>query len=300
MKRVLVTGSGGLLGAYVVRELRGRYAVSGFDVKRGSEDIPTTEGNLLDVAAVRRAVADQDAILHIAARANIWSGTGADIMSVNVTGTWNVLEAAEAAGVKRVVLCSSDSVIGFTVMSGGLMPPLYAPIDQAHPLRPTDPYALSKQCVETLGRGFVARGKLEVLALRPVFILYPEMYDEVRARAKDPAAYVKHDGPMEGGPSAAGGGPAWHCVDPRDVARAFRLALERMDGSFGSYFLAGRTTLAPEPTIERLERRIGKAIELRKPDTYSKQPFAPLYDLAETKAGLGWEAEYDLRGLFVA
>ncbi|MGA7808592.1 NAD-dependent epimerase/dehydratase family protein [Bradyrhizobium sp.] len=300
MKNVLVTGSGGLLGAYVVRELRDRYAVSGFDVKRGSEDIPTTEANLLDVAAVRRAVAGQDAILHIAARANIWSGTGADIMSVNVTGTWNVLEAAEAAGVERVVLCSSDSVIGFTVMSSGLMAPLYVPIDQAHPLRPTDPYALSKQCVEAIGRGFAARGKLAVMALRPVFILYPEMYDEVRARAKDPAAYAKHDGPMVGGPSAAGGGPAWHYVDPRDVARAFRLALDRTDRGFASFFLAGRTTLAPEPTIERFEKRIGRTIELRKPDIHREQPFAPLYDLAETKAGLGWEAEHDLRSLFVA
>lgn len=300
MKRVLVTGSGGLLGAYVVRELRDRYAISGFDVKRGSEDIPTTQASLLDATAVRGAVAGQDAILHIAARANIWSGPGADIMSVNVTGTWNVLEAAEAAGVQRVVLCSSDSVVGFTVMSSRLMPPLYAPIDQAHPLRPTDAYALSKQCVETIGRGFVARGKLEVLALRPVFILYPEMYDEVRARAKDPATYVKHDGPTVGGPSAAGGGPAWHYVDPRDVARAFRLALERTDRSFASFFLAGHTTLAAEPTIERLEQRIGNAIELRKPDYYRKQPFAPLYDLAETKAGLNWEPEYDLRSLFVA
>jgi nucleoside-diphosphate-sugar epimerase len=259
-----------------------------------------TEGNLLDENAIRRAVAGKDSVLHIAALANIWSGSGSNLMSVNVMGAWNVLEAAEAAGVRRVVLCSSDSVIGYTVMTSALLPPLYLPVDQAHPLRPTDPYALSKQCVEALGRGFAARGKLEVVVLRPVFILYPEMYCEVRARAADPATYLANDGPMAGGPSAAGGGPAWHYVDPRDVSRAFRLALERRgNSSFAAWFLAGKSTLSPAPTLERLQGRIGALPEIRRPSLYETEPFAPLYDLEETRRGLDWEPEYDLRTLFV-
>ena len=40
----------------------------------------------------------------------------------------------------------------------------------------------------------------------------------------------------------------WHYVDPRDVARAFRLALEAETPGFGPYFISGATTLAPDPT----------------------------------------------------
>jgi nucleoside-diphosphate-sugar epimerase len=292
---VLVTGSGGLLGRHVVRELAERCKVSGFDRQRAPENVPQTVGDVTDLAAVRAACAGRDAVVHIAAMPNIWSGPGERIMTVNVTGTWNVLQAAEDAGVKRVILCSSDSVVGFTVMSGGMRPPEYAPVDQAHPLRPTDPYALSKLLSEQIGRSFVERGKLEVAALRPVFVLYPEMHGEVKARAQDPANYK---GPAVGGPSAAGGGPLWHYVDPRDVARAFRLALEvRSFAAFEGFFISATSTLAPNPTLQRLEQYLKRPLEVRRLEIYAKNPHAPLYDLARAREVLGFEAQHDLRHL---
>lgn len=214
--RVLVTGAAGLLGRYVVDALTPHCAVTGFDIRRGEHDIAWHVGSITDRAAVAQAVAGQDAILHIAAMANIWAGDGEAIMHVNAMGTWQVLDAAEAAGVRRVVLCSSDSVVGFTVAEGAMLPPLYLPVDRDHPLRPTDPYALSKLLGEETGRSFANRGRLEVLALRPVFVAYPQMHGEIAARAADPDRYK---GPMAGGPSAAGGGAVWHHIDPRDAAR---------------------------------------------------------------------------------
>jgi nucleoside-diphosphate-sugar epimerase len=292
---VLVTGSAGLLGRHVVRELAASCNVSGFDQKRAPEDVPQAMGSVTDLAAVREACAGKDAVLHIAALPNIWSGPGDRIITVNVTGTWNVLQAAEEAGVRRVVLCSSDSVAGFTVMSGAMLPPDYAPVDAAHPLHASDPYALSKVLGERIGRSFVERGKLEVVALRPVFVLYPEMHGEVKARAQDPARYK---GPAVGGPSAAGGGPLWHYVDPRDAARAFRLALEvRRFAGFEGVFISGPTTLAPNPTIERLEQYLNRPVDVRRPAVYARNPYAPLYDLAHARDLLGYEPEYDLRHL---
>ncbi|HEX9278130.1 MAG TPA: NAD(P)-dependent oxidoreductase [Casimicrobiaceae bacterium] len=294
-KNVLVTGSGGLLGRHVVRELQCRCSVSGFDQKRCPEDVPQTIADVTDIAAVRAACAGNDAVVHIAAIPNIWSGTGERILNVNVMGTWNVQQAAEEAGAKRVILCSSDSVLGFTVMSDSMRGPEYAPVDAAHPLRPTDPYALSKLLGEDIGRSFVDRGKLEVIALRPVFVLYEEMYGEVKARAKDPANYK---GPAAGGPSSAGGGPLWHYVDPRDVARAFRLALEvPVLRRFEGLFISARTTLAPTPTIERLEQYLKRKVEVRTPGVYARNPHAPLYDLSRARDVIGYEAEHDLRHL---
>ena len=143
-------------------------------------------------------------------------------------------------------------------------------------------------------RSFVTRGKLEVIVLRPVFVLYPEMEGEVRARAADPAAYR---GVSAGGPNPAGGGPAWHYVDPRDAACAFRLALEIEKSRFAAYFISGRNTMAPEPTLERLQRLLGVNVPVREPDIYARNPFAPLYDLQAARDELGYEAQFDLRPL---
>jgi nucleoside-diphosphate-sugar epimerase len=292
LDKVLVTGTGGQLGSYTARELKGRCEVFGFDAKPARCDIPHRIGDITDPAAMAAACKGMDAVLHIAARPNIWSGSGEDIVRINTMGVWTVLNAAEAAGVRRVVLCSSDSVVGFTVMSGSLQPPDYLPIDGSHPLRPTDPYGISKLLGEEIGRAFAHRGKLEVIALRPVFVLYPEMEAEVKARAANPAAY---HGVSAGGPNPAGGGPAWHYIDPRDAAAAFRLALETNTTKFAGYFISGKTTMANEPTLDRLRTYLGRDVPVRRPEIYARNPFAPLYDLDAAREGLGFEAQYDLR-----
>ncbi len=293
-EKVLVTGTGGQLGSYTAAELKGVCETYGFDAKATRGDFPHRVGDITDSVAMAEACKGMDAVIHIAARPNIWSGTGDDIVRVNTMGVWTVLTAAEAAGVRRVVLCSSDSVVGFTVMSGGLKPPDYLPIDATHTLRPTDPYAISKLLGEEIGRAFVVRGKLEVIALRPVFVLYPEMEGEVKARAANPANYR---GVTVGGPNPAGGGPAWHYVDPRDVARAFRLALEVETPRFASYFISGPNTMAPEPTLERLRRVLGVEVPVLRPEVYARNPFAPLYDLQAARDDLGYEPQYDQRPL---
>ncbi len=293
---VVVTGAAGLLGRFVVRELAARgYRVRGLDRRAGETDIEWHVGDVTSPDLVGRAMAGADAVLHIAAVPNIWSGDGQTIMRVNVLGTYTVFEAAEAAGVRRAVFCSSDSVAGYTVREGRMLPPRYAPLDLDHPLLATDPYAVSKVLGEDLARAYALRG-MSMVALRTVFVAYPEMAGEIVARAKDPAGYR---GPMVGGPSAAGGGPLHHHIDPRDLARAFRLALELPleVGCFERFYLSAQVTMSPEPTLERLRRLHGDAIEIRAPEVYARQPFAPLYDLTLAAERLGFVAEYDQRHL---
>lgn len=292
--KVLVTGAGGLLGSYVVEELKTRCALSGLDLIEPRTPIPFAKASIEDFASVVAAVKGQDAIVHIAALPNIWSGSGSEIMTTNTVGTWNVLEAAEQAGVSRVILTSSDSVVGFTVMQGSMVPPDYLPIDLEHPLRPTDPYALSKRLCEDIGRSFLARGQLEIVVIRPVYVLYPEFECEVKARAADPKGYK---GPAAGGRQPAGGGVMWHYVDPRDLARAYRLALETPKPGFGPYFVSAASTLAPEPTIERLAAYMGRRIPVKRPEVYAANPFAPLYDLTPAREAMGFEAQRDMRKL---
>ena len=293
---VLVTGAAGLLGRFVVRELLGHgYTVCGLDRRAGDAGITWHVGDITSPDLVRKAIDGVNAVLHIAAVPNIWSGDGQTIMRVNCLGTYTVFEAAEAAGVRRAVFCSSDSVAGYTVREGRMLAPRYAPLDLDHPLLATDPYAVSKILGEDLARAYALRG-MSVVALRTVFVAYPEMAGEIVARAKDPDNYR---GPMVGGPSSAGGGPLHHHIDPRDLARAFRLALELpMDASaFERFYLSAQVTLSPEPTLDRLCRLHGDAVEIRVPDIYAKQPFAPLYDLAHAAERLGFVAAHDQRHL---
>ena len=296
-EKVLVTGAGGLLGGYTVDALAGECMVSGLDLLPVGHKIPHFVDTIENIDAVRRACAGQDAVVHIAARPNVWSGTGREIVQTNVVGTWNVLQAAEEAGVKRVIVTSSDSVVGFTVFEGAMIPPDYVPVDGAHPRRPTDPYALSKKLCEEIAQSFADRGTLEIVVLRPVYVLYPEFECEVIARAADPAGYK---GPAAGGRQPAGGGPMWHYVDPRDVARAYRSALEADNPGFGPYFICGPTTLAPERTLDRFADRTGKIPDLREPSIYTDQPFAPLYDLSAPAERLGFRAVHDLRRVLYA
>ncbi|WP_353235850.1 NAD-dependent epimerase/dehydratase family protein [Diaphorobacter ruginosibacter] len=296
MSRVLVTGAAGLLGRFVVDELLQQgHVVRGFDRKAGDADIQWQIGDVTDADAVKATVQGMDAVLHIAAIPNIWSGDGATIMRVNVLGTHNVFNAAEEQGIPRVVFCSSDSVAGYTVREGRMLPPRYAPLDLAHPLNATDPYAVSKVLGEDLARAYALRG-MSVVALRTVFVAYPEMFAEIVERAKDPDNYR---GPAVGGPSSAGGGPLHHHIDARDLARAFRLALElpMQRGDFERFYLSSNVTLSPEPTLERLERLHGDAVEVRDPECYRQNPFAPLYDLTHARKRLGFVPEYNHRHL---
>ncbi|WP_108610760.1 NAD(P)-dependent oxidoreductase [Aminobacter sp. MSH1] len=295
-QKVLLTGAGGLLGSFVAREFAAGYDVTGLDLKGGNGPGAFIAADMTDFDAVDQAVKGMDVVVHVAALANIWAGTPDRIFSVNVSGTYNVLEAAERNGIRRVVICSSDSVHGFTVRNAHMQNPQYLPIDENHPLAPTDAYALSKQVGEAIAESYARRGKLEIVIVRPVFVLFENIYSEVAARCADPKNYK---GGMAGGPNPAGGGPAWNYVDPRDLARAFRLAVELQDVTFERFLICGPNTVAPEPTLDRIREFLGYLPEVRNAAQYDREPFAPLYDLSHARDRLGYIPQHDLRPHFV-
>lgn len=292
IRNVLVTGGAGLLGSYVVDALSGRFDATVYDMQAPKGDVSYLTGDVTDLSRLEVACAGMDAVIHIAAVPNIHSAPPDEIMRVNVLGSWNVLEAADHAGVRRVVLCSSDSVAGNTVWREYFWLPSYLPIDEDHPVRPTDPYGLSKLLGEEAGRSFAARRRMEVLALRPVFILFPEMVPEAVMRNADPENYR---GPSAGGPAPAGGGLCWHYIDPRDVAAAFRCALDYTYRGFETFYLSADNTLAPEPTLNRIARLFGSTPEIREPELYRANPFAPMFDTRRSREVLGLTIRHDRR-----
>ena len=92
--------------------------------------------NVSDVTAVRAAVEDHEAVVHLAARVNV-TGRWRDYERVNITGTRTVVDACRAAGVQRLVHVSSPSVAhaGRSLAGVGAQP--------ADPVGARGPYARS-------------------------------------------------------------------------------------------------------------------------------------------------------------
>jgi dihydroflavonol-4-reductase len=117
--RALVTGATGCVGANIVEALlaRGyevramRRTTSRLDALTGL-DPEFVVGDVLDYASLCHAMEDCDFVFHAAAVSQYWRNEPDLIYAVNVTGTGNVLRAARAQGVQRVVVTSSVAALG--------------------------------------------------------------------------------------------------------------------------------------------------------------------------------------------
>ncbi len=122
--KVLVTGASGMLGGAVALALAAR----GDDVtvlQRRPSGLGLREhlGDVTDATAVRAAVAGADTVIHLAAKVHV-VGAWSDYLAANVVGTQNVVAAARAAGVRRLVQVSSPSVAhsGSSLVGAGAGP----------------------------------------------------------------------------------------------------------------------------------------------------------------------------------
>jgi nucleoside-diphosphate-sugar epimerase len=157
---VLVTGSSGRIGRAVVAELLARKRpVRGFDrvPTAGLDDMIV--GDLVDAAAVQRAMEGAGTLVHLAATPD-----DADFLSEllpnNIVGVYHVFEAARKAGVARLVLASSGQVVWYYRQGG----PWPVPVDV--PPRPRYWYAAAKVFLEAAGRAYAETHGLSVIAAR--------------------------------------------------------------------------------------------------------------------------------------
>jgi nucleoside-diphosphate-sugar epimerase len=171
--KVLVTGATGFTGGHLARHLtRNGHAVAALvrpsSAKRGdvlkTDGIEVRIGDLTDAAAVSRAVDGCELVYHIAATYREAGQGDAEYTRINVEGTRHVLEAARAAGAKRVVHCSTGGVHGHIETP---------PADETAPFAPGDVYQRTKLQGEQLAADFGRRSGMEVVVVRPIGIYGP-------------------------------------------------------------------------------------------------------------------------------
>lgn len=148
-RTVLVTGGAGYIGSHAAKALKAAgYRVVVFDnLTAGHREAvqfgPFVEGDITDLAAVRRALRDHDvwAVIHFAAHLDVGESVRepAKYYRNNVTGAVTVLEAMSLETARLFVLSSTCATYG---------EPLETPITEAHPQRPINSYGESKLAVE--------------------------------------------------------------------------------------------------------------------------------------------------------
>lgn len=116
---VLVTGANGFVGAAVVRALLAdgepvRAFVRPMSDRRNLQglDVEIAEGDITAPETLERALRGCRAVLHVAADYRLWVPDVARMLATNVQGSLNVLDAAAAAGVERMVYTSSVATLG--------------------------------------------------------------------------------------------------------------------------------------------------------------------------------------------
>jgi uronate dehydrogenase len=173
-RKVLVTGAGGVIGRIVCPGLAARgWKVRGLDRAPlagvdGLADPPVT-ADVQDAAAVRKAMAGMDAVVHLAQNAG--EAPFEEILP-SMDGTFQVFDAARREGGVRIVYASSNHAVGYTPRTE------LAPVDLLP--RPDTYYGVSKVFGEALGRLLVDRYGMEVVCLRiGSWKQYPESVREL-------------------------------------------------------------------------------------------------------------------------
>jgi dihydroflavonol-4-reductase len=232
MSRVLLTGATGLVGTAIARTLSERgfavraYARATSDVSRLPPGAEVMRGELDDPAALARALAGCEAVVHAAGVPTLGTHSDAELARANVASVERVLAVAREAGVRRAVVTSSTAVLG-----GSRTPTVSDESAPGNAAALGIGYFLSKLRGE---RAALAAngGGLEVVVVRPSYVLGPGDVHGSSASTVIALARRRIPGWVEGGASFC---------DVRDVAHGHVEALLR--GRAGEVYHLGGENL---------------------------------------------------------
>jgi len=298
--RVLVTGATGFVGRHLASLCAERGAeVVGLSRRRASEGEPPDalaryrEVDIVDAGATREAIASErpDRIFHLAGEASVadsWRSPQR-VIHANLAGASSLLEAVrEEAPEARVLLACSGTEYG-------AVPPEELPVTEDRPLRPQDPYAVGKACIDLLG-GFVADGHgLHVVRTRAFNHTGPGQSDiyaipsfarqiaEAKVTGNDTVELVT--GNLE---------VRRDFTDVRDVVRGYWLALER--AAPGAFNICSGRSVELSEVVRRLAESAGiEAVTRVDPDRLRAADVLDAYGSAERlEAATGWRPEIPL------
>jgi dihydroflavonol-4-reductase len=251
--RVLVTGATGFTGGHLARHLAARgHSVRALvrDPKRGDalagDGIELIQGDLRDSASLAAAVAGMSVVYNVAALYREAGFPDDTYFAVNARAVAELIAAAAAAGVTRVVHCSTVGVHGDT---GDRV------ADEDAPFAPGDVYQRSKVEGERLAREAERQHRIEVVIARPTGIYGPgdrRLLKLFRGIARRRFVYL------------GSGRISYHLTYVEDVAEGLRLCGESAQAAGRTYIIGGPET----PTLVEIVDEIAAAEGVRAPQLH--------------------------------
>ncbi|MCS7254605.1 MAG: NAD(P)-dependent oxidoreductase [Armatimonadota bacterium] len=277
--KVAVTGGVGHIGKAVVQGLMERGDdVTVLDIREPeSRKLSFSKVDVTDFVQVAHSLesCDAEAVVHLAAIAYPLHEVPHEVIRVNVTGTYNVLEACRQSGIKKVVVASSINAVGLSYNK--VRPRIdYLPIDEAHPARPEDCYSLSKWLGEQIADAIVRlEPNMSIVSLRFHWVTIPKWYSHWRKY------HGKDWGDFKG---------LWGYVDIRDAVNAVLKALSVTWTGHEVLFICASDTTSKVPTMELV-----KACYPDVPLKRELQGYEGLFDLRKAKELLDWKPLHSWR-----
>jgi nucleoside-diphosphate-sugar epimerase len=211
-------------------------------IDRSSVDFPDRIGarsrtvDLTDYPRFLDAVAEADALIHLAAYTSPSGAPEPVVHNNNVVASYNALAVAEAAGITRVCLASSVNAIGGVYSKEPRYD--YFPVDEAHPTYAEDGYSMSKWAAEQQAAAFARRlPGLSVACLR---------LHALRDRERIVSRLPQHPD--------AGRKDLWGYTPMTAAARACLNAVNRDLGGCEVFYVVASDTWRPEPSAELRDR----------------------------------------------
>ncbi len=253
MRRVLVTGATGFLGAHLVKLLVARgervrvLTRAAAAPELDDLDVEIVEGSIGKASVVREAVDGVDAVYHCAGLVSRDHDAASQIYRLHVDATRLLLESAEAAKVERVVVVSTSGTVAVSKDEDEVS-------TEASPYRYETvrdwPYYLSKIYQEKLALDFGARSKLDAVVVNPSLLLGPG--DSRLSSTGDVLKFLERKIPV-----VPSGG--LNFVDARDAAAGLILAMEK--GKRNERYLLG----GPNWTFAEFFSRLARVSDVRAP-----------------------------------
>jgi farnesol dehydrogenase len=243
--RVLLTGGTGYLGRVVALALAARghdLVVFARGASRGSVPGTAFDGDIRDRAALERAAAGCDAIVHSAALVSIWRRRRADFDEINVGGLRNALAVARSLDLKRVVYTSSFLAL--------------RPRDLDAPIEAND-YQRTKVVADRVASEAVRAG-LPLVRVYPGVVYGPGSLTEGNLLGRLIGDHLKHRLPGLVGPENA-----WSYAYVDDVAEGHCAALEQ--GTPGAQYALGGQNAPQRHAFEILQQLTGRRPPARIP-----------------------------------
>lgn len=173
--KVAVFGASGFVGLNVIEAFsKADHEVVASDIRK-AEQVMTefVQADLLKYEEVEAVVRGTDAVVHLAASPLPFSLDNPKLNArINIEGSLNILDAARACGIKKVIFSSASSIVGEVK---------YNPVDEGHPCTPKTPYGVAKYAMEHYLRVYQELYGLNYLVFRFYNVYGPWQYPESRA-----------------------------------------------------------------------------------------------------------------------